>query len=329
MLRKLEKHASDCINETNVLLEMLNSANSNVNGVPDENAKETDTANANIDQSPPQNEPKDNNISEMNQPKSDNLELENSSAMTNFVLNSEPAKMFPDASFASNEAFGGESQSLNTNTFDLFSFQSANTPTTSAEETFNAITETVPIHSTAAQTEKVVPSVPTENEKTISSSETITTETYSTLPTTEEIKEAPSTSKVRDVKNKLQKLAADLKLVDEVQRILNGIKSGNHNVNKRHVLDTSRACPENTPLFELNMKIVTPLPYQSRKISALGKLFKYKQEVEKCRKKRLAEKAKKINALGKIFQLKKQQNDSQRNKRHKKHKQIAKERFLG
>lgn len=130
-----------------------------------------------------------------------------------------------------------------------------------------------------------------------------------------------------DISAKLKRLEADLKLVNEVQNILNGISAKDHKINKREA-DSQKAnpngesagCDETTTLFELNLKVVDQNSVENE-IEGLGKLLKWKANRPKddCRIRRMANRRKK----------KKKKKKQMKKWKKKKHKLTRPRRFLG
>lgn len=300
---------------------MLNAANSRVEGLPDEmTGKETESTEST----------KDHQLqlkfdtqqmyypSHINLQKSENHNSLNGPAMIN-LLNSDIGNLIPEKLLSSKTISGytEETTNINSNSFDFLRIIPGMT-----DPNFN-----VPF---ATQTEATISIPYTAEPTTLKSESTIYTMDTLTPSTEIPITVKSNLSQEREAKNKLKKLEADLKLVDEVQSILNGIKSGNHKVHKREASVSTQygLCADTSSLFELNLKLVTKSPYESKKISGLGKILKWKQDADKCRRKRLADDAKKISALGKILQWKHHPKEVQRRKRLQNHSHFMKKRFL-
>lgn len=316
-LLQIKRHASDCINETNELLDMIKSTNSNI-GVLQEKQTETEKKTTDIINTTKLPNQLTNGLSDLNQMRIDNLDSMNGPVITN-LLNNDVGKFIPDSTSTKiNNEFTEGISNIEDKTIDQLSLSTVNaaTETTFSMPYFQQITKKTPFTKQVLwNTETVIPTF---------------TLAPSTIPIIEYPSLTPNTLMRKDEKDKLKKLEADLRLVDEVQSILNGIKVGDRSINKRNAGYTiqTTTCLENTPLFELNMKIVTQNSDQYKKISGLGKILKQKQDANKCRKKRLAENARKIDILGKIYQWKHQKHDNWRRKRTKLI-QSKNKRFLG
>lgn len=315
-LKKLEKHASDCINETNALLELLNEANTNVEGLGDETTESEKTTSTTTSY-----QTQKGSSTEVNLLKAYSLDSLNGPAVINLMNNdidSLLSQKLYSAAATQIPTYQDDLTMLNSNSFDLLPMLSNNYVT---EGNMGAAFTT--------HVEEFVHDTTSEDQPTKSTT-TESTTIFTAPPTSSAITLKHNPINESEIKDKLKKLQADLKLVGEVQNILNGIKTGNHKVRIRDAGEAidSGLCSDTSPLFELSLKIVTKSPYETEKIRGLGKIFKLKEEANKCRKKRLADSAKKISALGKIYKWKMNQKNALRKKRNKKQPNSRKKRFL-
>ncbi|XP_023015459.2 uncharacterized protein [Leptinotarsa decemlineata] len=128
-------------------------------------------------------------------------------------------------------------------------------------------------------------------------SEVTTSKSSSTVK--ESIEASSNSAKLRDMTSKLKRLQKDLKLVNEVQNILNGINELEHRQKKRSLpFEDLSTYSTDKPIFELNFKLVSEIPDKEKEISGLGKILNWKSKTdqktpgEKCRSKRRTRKRK-------------------------------------
>ncbi|CAH1116826.1 unnamed protein product [Phaedon cochleariae] len=195
--------------------------------------------------------------------------------------------------------------------------RSAKTTTPSSTDTFSTIISSeTPEISTKSET-SIIP----ETSPLPETSKTSTTFSISTpILNGELVKEVHKPSlQQKNTADKLRQLETDLKLVNEVQNILNGMNGAKHEMKKRELSSDQTDCTtENNPIFELNFKVVSDNPESNKdkEINELGKILQLKAKTEKCRRRRLSK-----------FQRKRMKKKKQKNKRKQKPHRIH--RFLG
>lgn len=148
--------------------------------------------------------------------------------------------------------------------------------------------------STTSTTETTTEKIPTFFQPILTSSQPLLTQhTVST------------TSKNLDLGMKLKRLENDLKLVNEVQNILNGMNGPERIVRKKRqtFYDSGSLSKTDEPILDINLEVVTDQPSEayvnldtpkSREVNALGKILKWKHSNPgRCRHKRKVSKIKK------------------------------------